>query len=189
MAQPKNIEVRDSGLGLIITRKWFKFNSIKGELLIVLFWGGILVYGLVHIYINLPEEGGLSSIDLGCLLLWVAFLGVFIYLIVVEIINKTEIKADFNKISITHGPLYSFRRDFVGGNKEVFVRDITSLYTQEFVWSKSKKIDQDAPKLIFYDVCFFTPTGEQQKLLSGLPTLEEADYVKTIIKEYLKLKD
>ena len=145
------------------------FDSLRGLL------GRVFVFWYSELPLNAP---------LVAVLIPLIHVGVGVgitYYVAAGWLNRTHITADYQKISIRHGPLPWF------GNKNIEAWDLKQLYAKEKI-SRSHGRHGSSTRTS-YAVRAVTKSGRNIKLVGGLTTQEQAIFIEQKIEKYLGIKD
>ena len=168
--QPKGMHLEHTGFDLKITRRWFTPMAIFLTFFAV-FWNGFIVFwNYQALSMGAWFMSLFSLIHVG--------VGVFlIYWVLTSYLNRTEIIANMEEVSIQHKPLPW------PGNKTLYASNIDQLYC------KRKILRGNKSTTVTYEVYAVSDANTSQILVKGLPESEQALFIEQELERYLGIRD
>ncbi len=176
---PPAIQVEEGMSKLTLTRRWFSPVYIFLAFFCVM-WDGFLVfwYGAAMFGMG-AEAGGPATI---CALLFplghVAVGLGLTYTTIAGFFNRTLIEVTRGSLKISHGPIPWW------GNQDLRTADLKQLFCEEQVHR-----GKHGSRNYTYDVHAVLQDGRKHKLLSGLPSTDQALYIEQAIETHLEIED
>jgi len=167
---PDKLELRNTGAGIEIIRKWFGWQTVFLTAFAV-FWNGFL-----FTWYSFALPSGLTTFTLFPLIHVAAGVGIT-YTALAGWLNTTRIGVDQGKISVRHGPLPWL------GNKDLDGSMLKQLYSKEKI-SRGRSSSSTS-----YEVHAILSSGRNAKLVSGLESSEQALYIEQEIERYFGIED
>jgi len=168
--KPSGFDVRHDDVSLWLTRRWLSPLYIP-LLFFCLAWDAFLLFWYTHVPSEAPwifTVFPIAHVAVGVGLTYYTLCG---------FINKTYLRISRNSLSVRSGPLPW------PGNKEVSVQGLSQVFCQTSFDSNGRKGQP------FYSVQLLREDGSRVELLSGLPTLEHAQYIEQQVERYLDIQD
>jgi phage FluMu protein Com len=168
--QPRGFEVRRDDVSLWLTRRWLSPMHFA-----LLFFCGAWDSFLVFWYSNVPSEAPwiFSVFPVAHVAVGVGMT----YYVLCGFLNKTELRLSRGSLSVRHGPL-PWR-----GNKELSVQGLSQVFCQQGFHSAGREGQA------LYSVHALKDDGSRVELLSGLPSLEHAQYIEQQVEGFLGIQD
>ena len=159
----------------MITRRWLSYRAAVYLLISVGLAYAFVFEGEAFQYIRQHEEGW-GAIITGWFIGFcpIVLSPIFLYLSLAELINSTVIRASADELCVIHGPLPLIK------SRRINAHDIGSISSNERIfWS---------PNLIFYYRLVAVLRARRTiLLLPGVGSCEQIDWLKNLIRSYLKL--
>lgn len=182
---PRNIQVDETNNNVRIVRKWLDKTFFSYFLLLAIGWNGFFACGIWILFIsgNITFSSGslISNMPVFANIIIILFIlmGIYlIYLVIVKLINRTEIIANDEEIAISHRPLFYLglkRKRFRVSNLKDF--DVKQVYKPGTI----------PGQYYCYEIYANTHTGSDQKLLT-VASSKEAYFIETTLVEYYKIQ-
>lgn len=168
---PAKMKLVPDGMGLIITRRWFGWQTIFLTVFAI-FWDSFLVFW----YAIVAKEG--AGLVFVLFPIFHVIAGVVItYLALAGWLNTTRVSINFEKITVISGPL-----PFLN-NRAVESSAIRQLYSKERITRSRNGTTSH------YDVHAILADERNIKLAGGLESSEQAVFLEQEIEKYLGIKD
>jgi hypothetical protein len=171
VSMPRGINVREGAGGLIITRRWFTW-AVTFLLVFCVFWDGFLVvwYGIafsqnaplimiIFPVLHVAVGVGVTWFTLACL------------------INRTVIRAGYDRLTVRHGPVPW------PGRRTLRAHDLSQLYCEQ-----RERRDRDGDVRRRYHLNAITLEGDRIKLLA-VDDLDQARFIEQQIERFLGIED
>lgn len=161
---------------ITITFKWFQAIHIF-LLFFFIAWDSFLLFW----YFAIPTGDGISIIFMIFPLVHVAVGVAGTYFVLAGFLNKTTIRLTKSTLKMAHRPL-----PWIGGNKEIDIRNVTQFYVKQKITQNSKGADQ-----ISYQLRYLDNNKNDKNLIPKGITLESEDVqqIERLFEEFLGIKD
>ena len=179
MGMPNNFTVEDEGTRLRIQRRWFNWSAIF-ILGFAVVWNAIIWTVFMPNFgrVRFGTGGGFGQLFLVPFVL--VGLGMAVHGLA-SLLNTTTVTVDHSALLIQHRPIpYPGNRLAAG--------DIQQLYTKKRV-STSSSSSGGSRTSVSYELRAITQDGREKKLLGGLDTAEQAQYIEQEVERFLRIKN
>ncbi|MDR9402344.1 MAG: hypothetical protein RI580_02795 [Halothece sp. Uz-M2-17] len=182
---PRNIQIDETHNNVRIVRKWLDKTFFSYLLPLAIGWNGFFACGIWILFIsgNITFSSGMLTSNMpvfaNIIIILFILMGIYlIYLVIVKLINRTEIIANDEEIAISHRPLF-----YLGLKRKRFrVSNLKDFHVKQ-VYNPGTIPSQ----YYCYEVYANTHTGSDQKLLT-VASSKEAYFIETTLVEYYKIE-
>jgi len=168
---PEGLDIIQTPQTAIIRRTWFS-HMVWLLLFFCIFWDGFLLFWYSGV-LSHAERPGASQLPLLLFPLFHLAIGVGLtYLVVCTFVNKTDIILGDGTLAVKIHPLPW------PGNKSLPASAMTKFLVREH-FTRSENSTSISYRVHYVDV-----TNREQRLVTGLKTREQADYIATSLARY-----
>jgi len=168
---PRGVTLEETGTGLRFVRRWFQW-VVLFLIVFCVVWDGFLVF-----WYTLAFREGAPWIMIVFPLGHLAVGAGLTYYVLCMLVNRTIVEVGDGVLSIRHVPL-PWR-----GNRTLPADELDQLYCKQRV-HRSRNGSYET-----YEIYALDKTGQQHKLLSGLPESDDALFLEQQIEKYLHVRD
>lgn len=166
---PEGLDIIQTPQSAIIRRTWFS-HVVWILIPFCIFWNGFLIF----MYSSMLKHGsGASLLPMLLFPLFHVAIGVGLtYLVICTFVNKTDIVLESSSLTVKTHPLPWL------GNKSLPASAMTRFLVRErFTQSENST-------RVSYSIYYVDVTNREQRLVTGLKTREQADYIATSLTRY-----
>lgn len=166
---PERITLTTPGGALLIERRWLP-RSVFPTLFASLFWAGFLAF--------LTPFLGEIIVEAPSFLLMPVAMAATLYTLLARLVNRTWITVARGELTVRHGPLPWWR------NRNLPAHSLDQLYCERHFGRRPRGgVD------ITYSVCARRKDGSTVKLVAGLTSHDQGQYIEQQIERYLGIVD
>ncbi len=174
--QPGGVTMRHDGMDLVLVRDW---NRLNGALAL-----GFGVFWLVMLFVIMrPFFSDFPGSQMPVTFIFALFPFFGVYMMVsglYGLLNQTMIRVGSGSLRTAHAPL-------PWPGKHFDAHDLEQLFVSQKVSTSSGRSGRSTT--ITYRVEAVTRTGERVKILQGLESPEQAQFIEQEIERYLRIED